>query len=175
MSSINKTQGIVIKKKELLNLDILITLLTKDFGKINILAKGIKKINSRRAPHIQTGNFINVIVSSKAEFYYLQESVLISGFSEIKKSSKKISLLYYLFSILDKLMPEAEKEEDVFRITLHFLINLSKIKNYDEKFIEKYLNLILKKLGYIRNSKKLNDLHKLIEDILNEKIPFFVI
>ena len=62
--------AIVIKKKELLNLDNLITILTEDFGKINILAKGIKKINSRRAPHIQTANFINIVLYHKYGRYY---------------------------------------------------------------------------------------------------------
>ncbi len=44
MPSKLKTQGIVLKKIELLNLDNLITIFTKDLGKIVALAKGIKKI-----------------------------------------------------------------------------------------------------------------------------------
>jgi DNA repair protein RecO (recombination protein O) len=175
MSIKHKTKGIIIKKKELLDLDNLITVFTEDLGKINVLAKGIKKINSRRAPHIQTANLINIILSSKDNRYYLQESSIISGFSSIKKSPKKMSLLYYLFTIIDKLLPENEREHDVFKITLRFLIILSKAEKYNERLMEKYLNLILKKLGYIRRNKELSELHGFIEEILNEKIPFFVI
>lgn len=167
--------AIVIKKKELLNLDNLITILTEDFGKIKILAKGIKKINSRRAPHIQTANFINIVLYHKYGRYYLQESNMISGFSSIKKSSKKISLVYYLFSVIDKILPENQKEEDIYKITINFLIQLSKLDKFDNSFIEKYMNLIIKKLGYISKNKTLEEIHATIEDIIGKKLPFFVI
>jgi len=167
--------AIVIKKRELLNLDNLITILTDEFGKIKVLAKGIKKINSRRAPHIQTANLINIVIHNNYERFYLQESNIITAFSSIKKSSKKMSTVYYLFSIIDKILPENQKEDEMFKTVLKFLIELSKIKNVDDKFIEKYINLILKKLGYIQGKKTLNEIHTIIEDIIGKKVPFFII
>jgi len=170
-----KTQGIVLKKKGLLNLDNLITIFTKELGKIVTVAKGIKKLNSRRAPHIQTGNLIDLMLYSKNDRYYLQESSIISGFSKLKKDAKKISMIYYYFLILDKLLPENSQEEEIYKITLKFLINLSKIKETDNKLIENSLNRVLSKLGFIRGHKTLEELHILVEDLLGEKIRFFVI
>src|SRR3990167_8803534 len=95
-----KTEAIVLKKKDLLNRDILISFFTKDLGRLTVFAKGVKKITSRRSPHLQTGNLINVIISHKNDRYYLQESQLISGFSELKKDEDKVKQLnFYLFLI----------------------------------------------------------------------------
>ena len=39
-----KTEAIVLRKRSLPNQDVIVTLLTKELGKINTIAKGIKKI-----------------------------------------------------------------------------------------------------------------------------------
>lgn len=170
-----KTQGIVLKKNELLNLDNLITIFTKDLGKIVAVAKGIKKLNSRRAPHIQTANLIDLMLYSKNDRYYIQESSIISGFSKLKKESKKISMIYYFFQIIDKLLPENSHEEEIYKLTLNFMIKLSNIRKLDNSLIEKSLNTVLNKLGYVRGHKSLVELQSIVEDLLGEKIRFFVI
>jgi len=175
MPSKIKTQGLVLKKVELLNLDNFITIFTKDIGKIVAVAKGIKKLNSRRAPHLQTGNLIDLMLYSKNDRYYIQESSIISGFSKLKKESKKISMIYYFFQIIDKLLPENSKEEEIYKLTLNFLISLSKASKVDNSIVEKSLNTVLNKLGYMRGRKSLGELQSIIEDLLGEKIRFFVI
>ncbi|MEX1052502.1 MAG: DNA repair protein RecO [Patescibacteria group bacterium] len=175
MSHKFKTQGIVLKKNELLNLDNLVTIFTLDLGKIVCVAKGIKKLNSRRAPHIQTGNLIDVGLSSKHDRYYLQESNIISGFSSLKKNAKKMSMAYYFFLLIDKLLPENEPEHEIYNTTLNFLIELSKTTSVDNSLLEKYVNNMLIKLGYVQGKKKLEELHSIVEDLLGEKVRFFVI
>jgi len=48
-----KTEGIIIKRKNFGEADRILTIFTKNKGKISIVAKGVRKINSRRAPHIE--------------------------------------------------------------------------------------------------------------------------
>ncbi|MBI4009495.1 recombination protein O N-terminal domain-containing protein, partial [Candidatus Roizmanbacteria bacterium] len=47
-----KTEAIVLRKRSLPNQDKIVTLFTKELGKLNVFAKGIKKITSRRLPHV---------------------------------------------------------------------------------------------------------------------------
>ncbi|PIP63744.1 hypothetical protein COW97_01050, partial [Candidatus Roizmanbacteria bacterium CG22_combo_CG10-13_8_21_14_all_34_12] len=54
-----KTEAVVLKKKDLLNKDVLISVFSQDLGRLTLFAKGIKKITSRRSPHLQTGNLVN--------------------------------------------------------------------------------------------------------------------
>ena len=89
-----KTEAIVLRKKDLLNRDVLISFFSQNLGRLTVFAKGIKKITSRRSPHLQTGNLINVLLSHKSDRFYLQESQLISGFSELKKDEGKVRQLY---------------------------------------------------------------------------------
>lgn len=166
-----KTEAVVLRKRSLPNQDVIVTLLTKELGKINTIAKGIKKITSRRLPHTQTANLINTVIYKKAERFYLQQSNLISGFSEIKKNQEKVRILYIYFFAIERLLPENQVEDSVYKLTRQFMIDLSRIQNSDDSILTDYLNRLLTILGYIKEKKSDLELFKAIEEIIHEKIP----
>ena len=166
-----KTEAIVLRKKDLLNRDVLISFFSQNLGRLTVFAKGVKKITSRRSPHLQTGNLINVIISHKNDRYYLQESQLISGFSELKKDEDKVKQLYFFLFILDRLLPENQKEERAYNLTKKFLIDLSHPSGKKRLSLLYYLNKLMSLLGYLHEDKNFNELQFLIEEIINEKIP----
>lgn len=166
-----KTEAIVLRKKDLLDRDVLISFFTESLGRLTVFAKGVKKITSRRSPHLQTGNLINVIISHKNDRYYLQESQLISGFSELKKDEGKVRQLYSFLFVLDRLLPEQQKEERVYNLTKRFLIDLSHPSKTNRLGLLYYLNKLMNILGYLHEDKNFNELKFFIEEIINEKIP----
>lgn len=165
-----KLEAIVLKKVHLLNKDVLISLFTEDLGRVTVFAKGVKKITSRRSPHLQTGNLINVLVSQKNDHYYLQESELVSGFFELKKDEKKVSQLYSFLFVLDRLLPEQQKEIQIYNLAKNFFIDLTKSAK-SEEIIIKYLTKMMKLMGYLDKKVATFELKSLIEEIINEKIP----
>ncbi len=166
-----KTEAVVLRKRSLLNQDKIITLFTQEIGKISAFAKGIKKITSRRLPHVQTGNLINTILYKKNERYYLQETSLISGFSQIKKDQNKVQLLYFFIFITDRLLPENQKEEEVYNLFKKYLIELSRSSDFSDALLTKYLNQFLSILGYTKEDKTFDQLKAIIQEIIHEKIP----
>lgn len=168
-----KSEGIVLRKRNLLNKDTIITLFTEAYGKINVFAKGIKKITSRRLPHTQTGNLINSVIYRKDDRYYLQETKLISGFSQIKKDERKINNLYLVFFVLERLAPESQREPNLYNLVKKFLIELSGSLGTNNSIVVSYLNRILILMGYIHKGKTLDELSPFIEDLINEKMPSF--
>ena len=158
-----KTEAIVLRKRSLLGKDVLVSLFTESEGKVNVIAKGVKKITSRRSPHLETGNL-----------NYLEGSNLLSGFSELKKDQNKVNILYQFFFVLERLLPEHQKEDVVYNLTKSFLIKLSKsVSNYD--ILPLYLNRLLNKLGYTKKDHDLIELEAIISDLINEKIPTIAI
>lgn len=167
-----KTEALVLRKKSLLHKDILVSLFSETDGKVNIFAKGVRKLTSRRSPHLQTGNLINVQLHKKNDRIYLEGSNLISGFSELKKDQKKINILYQFFFVLERLLPEHQKEEAVYNLTKSFLIKLSKsVSNYGILVV--YFNKLLKLLGYTKQSHEIIELEAIISELINEKLPSF--
>ncbi len=173
MTRIFKTQAIVLKKQDLLNKDVLLTLFTEKYGLVRIVGFGVKKITSRRLSHLQTGNFINATIYVKKSFFSLKETELVSGFLTIKNNQSKLIKIYLYFFILDRLLPENQREEKVFELTKKFLFELAKKNDFDNFTLNNYLNEVLINLGYIREKKSFNEIKNLIEEIINEKIPRF--
>jgi len=172
MRKVFTTDAVVLNKKPLLNNNLLLTLLTKKMGKINVFAFGIRKITSRRLSYFQVGNLLKTVIEKKDDRFFLKEVSLISAFSLIKEDKKKWPYFFQYFYILNKILPENIKEEKNFFLTLDFLINLSKKEN-DFDRLNYYLNKLLKNLGYIEKEQKIAANLKTIEEIIEEKLPNF--
>jgi len=169
-----KTEAIVLMKRSLLGKDLIITVFTKELGKARLLAKGVKKITSRRLPHIQTGNLIKAVINKKGEYLYLQQTDLISAFSNIKKDEKKVGFLYNLFFVLDRLLPEEQKETTAYNLTKKTLIDLSK-NNVTQGNITTYVNQFLSIFGYSKKNMTFDEQKLFLEELIHEKLPNFVI
>lgn len=171
MPHVTKTEAIIVKKKILLQKDVLVTMLTQEQGKISAIAKGIKNITSRRAPHIQTGNLLNVNLSNRGHAFYLQGSDLISAFASIKDSQEKVHYLYTFLFIIDRLIPEAEEDIDLYYLVKSFLIHLAKVEKDITDYFSEYLYKLLQMQGYVQERKSLTDLIRTVEEIIHEKVP----
>lgn len=171
MSSIIKTEALVFKKKSLLGKDVIITLFTETDGKVSAIAKGLKKITSRRASHIQTGNLIEIILNDRGSRAYLQESRLKSAFSAIKSDSQKVSYQYLVFFLLDRILPDRQIEPETYKVTKQFLIELARNREFDKERLLVYLHRFLQILGYHKGTVTFTELIRYIEEIIHEKIP----
>lgn len=167
-----KTEAIVLKKRSMLNHDSLVTLFSKENGKLTVFAKGIRKLTSRRLPHNQTGNLVKAVIYKRHDHYYLQETQLISLFSQIKKSNEKINKLYLYLFILDRLLPENQQESEIYDATKKYFIELSAIDDNIYECMIKHVNYLLKYLGYITHDLTLMEIRLKIEEIVGQKIPY---
>lgn len=171
MKRTTKSEAIVLKKRALPNQDKIITLFTKELGKVSAFAKGIKKITSRRLPHVQTANLINVVLYKKNEHFYLQETSLISGFSQIKKDQNKLQYLYLFFFVIERLLPDSQVEQNIYNLLMRFLVELSGSRIEIDEMLLKYLNQTVSTLGYSKEDKNYDELRRVIEEIIHEKMP----
>lgn len=175
MVRVKRTEAIVLRRRILLNKDVLITFFSCEFGKIQVIAKGIKKITSRRSSHIQTANLAQILVQNKDERFFLQETSLISAFSQIKNNDQKIQILYFFLFVLERILPENQKESEVYTVSKQFLVALSRREEHFSELLTLYVNRMLRLLGYIQKDKELHDLKLFIEEIIHEKTPRLII
>src|SRR3989344_892201 len=80
------TEGIIIKRKNFGEADRILTVITPYKGKINIIAKGVRRITSRRAGNIELLNKTKLHIFQGQGMGILSEAEAISTYPKIKNN-----------------------------------------------------------------------------------------
>ena len=122
-----RTQGFFIKKVDRTEADQLFTIYTKDFGRLEILGKAIRKIKSK----LRSG--ADIFYLSDIEFIQgktqktLTDAILIEKFENLRRNLKKLKIAYKIAEVFDELVRGQEKDEDLWNLlkeTIQKLNNL---------------------------------------------------
>lgn len=167
-----KAEGIILKRKNIGEADKILTVFTRQRGKVRFLAKGVRRITSRRSGHLEVFSHVFVTVRSGRTFEYITEVTSQSpeGFRE---NLTKASLGYYICELVDALLPEHEEHGSVFELLSHSLTALCAFEHEEEMHREVYLFALnlLEMLGYLPQGKRDTiDVHAYIEGIVEHKL-----
>lgn len=166
-----KTEGIVIKRKNFREADRIVTIFTKKRGKIKVKAQGVRKITSRRSPHIELLNYSIFNLHQGQNLPVLTEVESLENFSALKKDLKKIGVAFHFCELIDGLCAENQENEEIFNLLYQALITISKNDNLDLVSYRFELKL-LKLLGFFHENQILEkeDTQNYIESILERKL-----
>ena len=145
-----KTQGIIVKKDDWKEADRFFTVYTKDFGKIKILGRGIRKISSKLKSGMETFYFSEIEFIQGETYKTLVDAILIDKFEKLRIDLKKTVIAYRILGIFDDLIQGQEKDEKVWNLLLGSLRDLNDQENYKIVYYRFFWNL-LSLLGYTPN------------------------
>jgi hypothetical protein len=120
-----KTEGIIIKRKNLGEADRLVTVITPHDGKLTIKATGVRKITSRRSAHIELLNHASISLYKGKGMHVLTEVKMIDDHSKIKSDFTKVGVAYHLCELIDGLCPENQENSNVFYLLKNMLQRIS--------------------------------------------------
>ena len=166
-----KTEGIVIRRRNMSEADRVLTVFTKDFGKIQIKAKGVRKITSKRSSHIELLNHAILGLHKGHVMSILTEVQTIESFSNIKIDLKKVGIAYHICELIDGLCPENQENNEIFSLLHNILLKLSHEEDMSKAVYTFQLDL-LAQLGYWSGERADKNFKTLafIEDILERKL-----
>ena len=116
MATHYRTFGFIIKKTDRGEADQFLTVYTKDYGKLKILGKAIRKIASK----LKSG--AGLFYLSEIEFIQgkrhktLTDAILVEKFSDIRRDLSKLKMAYQIAETLDELVPKQEKERQIWEL-----------------------------------------------------------
>ena len=143
-----KTEGIILKSVGSNEVDRLLTVYSEKLGKINVQAKGVKKVESKLRGHIEPISYSQLILVEGKNFLILKDAVLIDQFLDIKKDLKKIKIAKELMKMIDEAIIGEEKDEDIWKLILHTLKSIENDKINLKSLIFDFQHHLIKLLGY---------------------------
>lgn len=149
MATHYRTQGIVLKKADRGEADQLFTIYTKDFGKLEILGRAIRKIKSK----LRAG--IDIFYLSEIEFIQgkaqktLTEAFLIDRFRAIRKDFKKLKIAYKISEVLDNLVFGQEPDKKIWQLVFNTFQGLNNPQLPIAKYQLLYFYFLWKLLSFL--------------------------
>lgn len=141
------------------------TVFSKRHGKIKILAKGVRRITSRRGPNIELFNLVTLFVHKGRNFDILTEAQVINPFSKIRKNLELIGLAYYVCELVDGLCAEHQPHPKIFDLLTDTFTEL------DSGIISIFERELLQELGFLPRNRVLPlDAVPYIEQLLERRL-----
>lgn len=109
-----KDEGIVIRRKNVGEADRILTIFTKKHGKVQAFAKGVRKIHSKKAPHLDLLVRSRLFFTHGRELDIVTEAQSLERFDELKTSFAKNQMGLYLAESLDFLTEEKQEYQHVY-------------------------------------------------------------
>ena len=145
------TEGIILKRINYKDADKILTIYTKDAGKISAIAKGIRKINSKRKSHLELLNHVKMHLIKSGDMYIVAQTEVISTNPNIRGNLEKTNLAYYITEIFEKIIVDEDQNDILFK----FLQKTLKILNEssDITFVNGFNLKLLKLTGFYSKNK----------------------
>jgi DNA repair protein RecO (recombination protein O) len=165
-----KTQGFVIKRKNFGEADRIITIFSKTHGKLKIKANGVRRIISRRSPHIELLNFCSFNLYQGKHLPILTEVDSLENFSSLKNDLEKVGFAYHVCELVDGLCAENQENLEAYNLLGRTLRLINTEKNPLE-IVKDFEIKLLTALGFYTHRQSLQlSTHDFIENILERRL-----
>ena len=147
-----RVEAVVLKRRNTGEADRLITLFTKERGKIVAMAKGIRRLSSKRAPFLEVFSRTTILLYKGQKYDTITEVSPIAPYAALRKHLDRISAAYVLCESIDILLPEHQEHPDVYGQMIQALGSLEQA-DPSREFLSSFLNSLLVSLGFLTSSK----------------------
>lgn len=168
-----KAEGIVLKRVNFGEKDKLITVFTKNFGKLIVLAKGIRAIYSKKAPHLELFTHVSFFVARGKNIDIVTEAYTLETFPNLRKKLEKVAYAYNIVEVLDRLCAEHQEHRNIYELLLETLKHIDNNSDGNIKIIiDEFILKTLWDLGFLPRGRILtgNDLQRFLEEVMEKNL-----
>ena len=134
--------ALVIRHRNYEEADQFVTFLTAFHGRVSALAKGVRKLNSKKAGHLQSFNFVDVqIGKGRGSSWLVTQVTTLESYTNITMSLEKTARAACVLELADKFSLEEVENPDLFQLTLD---TMRRMNYFEDVFpVQRYFDLRL--------------------------------
>lgn len=142
-----RTQAIVLGHYEYGEADRILKLYTLEKGKVSAIAKGVRKINSRKAGHLEPFTHVNLFLARGRNLDIITQAEAINTRVGLRENLRLMALASYVVEVLDRFTYEEGRNSGLYRLLTQTLDRLEAQPN-PETVVRYYELRLLELLGY---------------------------
>jgi len=121
---VRKVEALVIAHKDYGEADRFVRLYTLQYGKLNTLAKGTRKMQSRKAAHLEPFTRASLVLARGQTFWIITQAETLNAFPAIREDLEKTTDASYIIELVDKISTEGQAEAPLYRLALETLVRI---------------------------------------------------
>ena len=121
-----KTEGIILKRRDFGEADRILTVFSLHRGKITVLAKGVRRITSRRGGNVELLNRVQMFLYPGKNFLILTEAISLDTFQKLKEDLILSTYAFHILELVNKLTAENQENRDLYSHLVEVLKRLSR-------------------------------------------------
>lgn len=141
-------EAIVLGRKDFREYDQLVSFYVREQGKIELLARGVKKIVSKNSAHLEPFSYVFIESVQGKDINLLTNVVPINFFTDIRNDFRKSLAAGFVVSFMDKIIEVGEYDERVFINFLNWLKFVEKDNKMKNILIDGFVMRLLSQLGF---------------------------
>ena len=141
------TAAIVLRQRKLGEADKVITLFSANGGKVEVVARGVRKARSRLAGHVEPLTHATFQLAQGKSFDVVTQVEIIESFAALRDDLDRLSRALYVCELLDRFTEPREESFALFRLLLDTLRRLAAGGDIDLP-VRYYEMSLLDALGY---------------------------
>ncbi len=173
-----KAEGIILSRRNTGETDRILTVFTKEFGKVRAIAKGIRRVTSRRAPHLEIFTRVILMLHRGTTLDSVTEVTTLDAFEDIRTDLERVSLAYLYCELVSVLLADRQEHPDIYDLLVTALTTLNSNADLDPLQSREFTLELLWTLGFLPRSKRLSGskLQAFVESITERylKSPKFI-
>ena len=122
---IRRVEAIVIRHAEYGEADRILTLFTKEMGKVHALARGVRKEHSRKAGHLEPITCSTLMLAKGATFWIISQAETVDAFAAIKSDLNLTALAAYCLELVERFTADDEVNGKLYQLLKATLTRLS--------------------------------------------------
>lgn len=139
--SLYSANAIVLYHQDLGDADKIITLMSREYGKIKAVARGVKRPRNRLIGGTQLFTYSEFLLFKGRQLDNISQCQIKESFFRIRDDFKKLAYTSYMAELVNEFVPEKQKNEEVFFLFLKTLYWI--LKNDDIELITRFFEIKL--------------------------------
>ena len=146
MEQYQHLNAIILRSRDYKEADQLLTIYTREQGKLTVQVRGVKKTNSKLRGGILLFSQAELVVTAGKAFPIVTGASTITAFASLRSDFVRMSYAGYAAELLDRVISEGPADEELY---LFMLQTLQLLEFIDPWVAVRYLELkILERMGY---------------------------
>jgi len=111
-----RVEAIVLRHNDWGEADRLLSLYSQSMGKIRAIGKGVRKLQSRKAGHLEPFTRVQLLLAHGRDMYIITQAETLDAYQPLRESLERLGYAAYIVELLDQFTFEERENQTLYRL-----------------------------------------------------------